>query len=196
MNNSTNNNNRWLTIITLFLLTANIATLAFLWMHHKTARRDDDKLPPPNGQVFEFINTELKLDSAQRETYRKLREEHQAGVRPLQDSIRKAKDDLYSLLKQPNVDESTLQAAAKKAAEADQQLDIFTFRHFQKLRAICTPAQQQKFDSIIQDVLHRMAPAKRQGPPPPRREGEEGPGRMPPPPPGDRNEEGPPPDQK
>ncbi|MBK7306324.1 MAG: hypothetical protein IPI88_04330 [Chitinophagaceae bacterium] len=78
MSNATNN--RWLTIITLLLLTANIVTLALLWTNKKPDREEFIPPPPPQqpgGQVFEFISNELKLDSAQQETYKKLREEHQ-----------------------------------------------------------------------------------------------------------------------
>ena len=191
MNNFTNN--RWLTVIILLLLTANIATLTILWVHHRGGNREDNKLlPPPGRQVFEFLSNELKLDSTQRAAYRKLRDEHQAGQKTIQDSIGKAKDAFFALLQQSNIDDATVQAAAKKASDTQQQLEILTFRHFQKLRAICNPEQQKKFDTIIQDVLRRMAPPKNRLGPPPGRHGE-GPGRFPPPdgPPGDE----PPPQQ-
>jgi periplasmic protein CpxP/Spy len=160
-------NNRLLSVITLLLLTANIATLGYLWMHKNNAGGNMQP-PPPAGQVFEFVTKELQLDSTQQLSYKKLREEHQAGQRPLQDSIRKAKDEFFELLKQSTPDEAAVQQQSSKVAATEQQLDLFTFKHFQKLRAICTTTQQQKFDDIIQDVLRRMAPAKRpQGPPPP-----------------------------
>ena len=73
MNNFTNN--RWLTVVTLLLLTANIITLALLW----TTKNEDrgNMRPAPGGQVFEFLTKELKLDEQQQETYKKLRDEHQ-----------------------------------------------------------------------------------------------------------------------
>lgn len=180
MNNFTNN--RWLSVVTLLLLTANIVTLALLWTH-KSSDKGERQLPGPGGQVFEFLTHELKLDSAQQETYKKLRDEHQAVQKPLQDSIRSAKDAFFALLQQSNVPDSMLKAYSNKASAAVEQLDMLTFRHFQKLRAICNAEQQKKFDTIIQDVLRRMAPPKGQGPPR-RREGD-GPDRMPPPPDGD-----------
>ena len=57
-------NNRWMGIITLFLITVNIFTLVLLWSN-KERKSGDDKLPPPQAQVFEFINQELNLDSLQ-----------------------------------------------------------------------------------------------------------------------------------
>ena len=161
---SNNTNNRWFTAITLLLLTANIVTLALLWTNKK-ADREYLNLPPqqqrqPDGQVFEFITNELKLDSAQQETYKKLRQEHQSQVRPLRDSIGKAKDNFFDLLKQENVSDLMVENLSKKIGNLEQQRDVFTFRHFQKLRAICNKEQQIKFDSIIQQALHQMAPAR------------------------------------
>lgn len=177
-------NNPLLSIITLLLLTANIVSLVFLWTHKHEEREGKGLPPPPGGNAFEFVSSELKLDSTQREAYKKLREEHQAGQKPLQDSIRTAKDRFFALLQQANVADSLIQAGSRKISETEQQLDILTFRHFQKLKAICNTEQQKKFDEIIGDVMRRMAPPKRRGPPP-GREGE-GPGRdhMPPPPDG------------
>jgi protein CpxP len=185
-------NNRLLSLITLLLLTANIVTLGYLWTHRSAVVKEPIPQQPPGGPVFEFLTKELQLDSLQQQAYKVLRDEHQSGQRPLQDSIRKAKDALFELLKMQNPPDVLVQAQSAKAAAAEQQLDLFTFKHFQKLRAICTAAQQKKFDEIIQDILRRMAPAKRQqGPPPPGIRGG-----MPPPPgegPGPEGERPPPP---
>ena len=82
-------NNRWFTIISLLLVTANIVTLTLLWTNHKSRDQENKKMPPLQGEVFEFINNELKLDSSQRDKYRKLREEHRVVQSMIQDSLRK-----------------------------------------------------------------------------------------------------------
>ena len=170
MNNFTNN--RWVPVITLLLLTANIVTLALLWTNNKPAKEHPGQ---PPGQAFEFITRELKLDPAQQDAYAKLRDEHQAGVRPLQDSIRKAKDKFFALLQEENVSDTLVQEYSKRIGELEQQRDVITFRHFQKLRSICNKAQQEKFDSIIQEVLRKMGrPGRPPGPPPPGMEHGEG----------------------
>ncbi len=174
-------NNRWLSVITLLLLTANIVTLALLWTNKSNDKAERQLPPPPQGQVFEFLTYELKLDAGQQEAYKKLRDEHQDGIRAIRDSIqRKAKEALFALLKQPNVPDSVVHEYSARAVAADQQIDEFTFHHFQKLRAICNAEQQKKFDEIILEALRRMAPPKHMGPPP----GGMGPGEGPPPPPG------------
>lgn len=172
--------NRWFTIVILLLLTANIATLALLWTT-RTNKQPSVHFPPPGGgrAVFEFLTNELQLDSSQQIAYARMRDEHQAGARRLQENIRQAKDAMFALLKQANMADSLVSVYSHQAAEAQQELDAFTFRHFQKLRAICNKEQQEKFDKVIQDALHQMG-----GPPP---------GRQGPPPPGMRPGDGPPP---
>ncbi|MGF2412399.1 MAG: periplasmic heavy metal sensor [Ferruginibacter sp.] len=178
-------NNRWITLMILLLLTANIVTLVLLWTHKSNSNILPGQ-PAAPVQVFEFVTKELQLDAAQQQVYKTLREEHQQGQRPLQDSIRKAKDNFFTLLQQPAANDTAVQLLSSKVAAAEQQLEIFTFRHFQKLRAICNGNQQKMFDSIIKNVLQQMAPGRRPGPPPP---GMEHGDRMPPP------HEGPPPPQ-
>ncbi len=177
-------NNRWLTLFTLLLVIANIVTLTLLWVHRRGEGRPDGKMPPPpRGQVFEFINHELKLDSAQQEAYRKLKDEHQEYQRAVQDSLKKQKDAFFALLQQPAVADSVLQKAARQIGEQEQQIELVTFRHFKKLRALCNAEQQRKFDTIIQDVLKRMGPPRnRMEPPPPPGDEKDRPGGFPPPP--------------
>ena len=165
------NNNRWLSIATLVLLVANIVTLTLLWTNKKN-EGTEKRLPPP-GPVFEFLTKELQLNEQQQAAYKQLRDQHQAEQKQFQDSIHKAKDALFSLLKQPNVSDSMLHDYSKRATAFEQQLDIITFRHFQKLRALCNETQQKKFDDIIKEVLQRMAGPR--GHPP------AGPGNHPPP---------------
>jgi periplasmic protein CpxP/Spy len=159
-------NNRWLSVITLLLLTANIVTLALLWAN-KSHEKINDKLPPPDGRAFEFITQELKLDSAQQQAYTKLREEQQLEQRENRDSINKAKDNLFALLKQTDVTDSLINVYSSRIGHFEHQRDFSTFKHFQKLRVICNKEQQTKFDNIIQEALRSMGrPGRHQGPPP------------------------------
>jgi len=185
---SNHSTNRWIAIIAFLLITANIVSLVYLWTSRRQHDRQERKMPPPNGQAFEFLSRELKLDSSQRSRYAKLRDEHQAAARPISDSIRKMKDAFFALLGQENIADSVVVAKSRLIGSLEEQLDLVTFRHFQQVRRICNADQQKQFDNLIQDVLHRMAP-RRQGPPPPRHE--EGRPGMPPPP----GEDGPPPGQ-
>ncbi|MBL0146436.1 MAG: hypothetical protein IPP48_12520 [Chitinophagaceae bacterium] len=172
-------NNRWLTILTILLLTANIVTLVLLWKQRNIAHSPAFAEQMP---AFEFIIRELKLNSSQQATYMQLVKEHREGQKSFQDNIRLAKDSFFSLL-QNNTADALLKTESNKVANAIGELELYNYKHFQKLRAICNAEQQKKFDSIIKDILHRMAQPRRSQelPPPP-----DGFNMQPPHPPGER----------
>ena len=164
------NRNRWWTIAFVLLLMMNLATLATVWLLR-------DKNTPeariPGQDVADFLTRELGFDSLQKEKLFALREEHHQQIRDVRDRSRRAKDSLFALLKEPNVADSVAAKAAYASSWYDQQLDLITFHHLQKVRALCTDKQKEKFDNIIYQVLRSMNPM----PPPPPQHG--GPGERP-----------------
>ncbi len=155
-------NNSWLYLVAGIIITANIVTLAMLWIHR--GGNDEHRDRPQGPNLFEYLSKELSLSKQQQDAYRDLRNEHREGSRQLQDSIRNAKDELFDLLKQTNVQEEAIMQQSNKAASLGAKLDNLTFHHFQKLRALCDPDQQKKFDGVIRDALRMMGP-QRHGPP-------------------------------
>ncbi len=143
---------KWMLPVLLLLLVTNVATLVYLWLPAKN--------PPPlqGRQGFDLLVKELQMTDAQKTAYEQLRGEHQGSVRPLREQMKNSKDDLFELLKNDTVSLVTVETAAAKPALIQQQMDIASFQHFQKLRALCTAEQKEKFDKIIQDVIRQMAP--------------------------------------
>lgn len=162
--------NKWVGVITSVLLIANIVTLIMLWAGNKPNTRPDKWMPPPGGgPAFEFVVKELGMTEQQQEAYSRLRDEHQQQVRPLSDSLAASKKEYFALLKDSSISDSLLFKFSGKTVELQQQLELVHFRHFQKIRALCTSSQQQKFDNIIQEILRRFGgprPPHKNGPPP------------------------------
>jgi Spy/CpxP family protein refolding chaperone len=177
--------NKILTWLVVLLLVANAATITMFWLNK-------GKRPPqPKGTPQEFLISELQLDTKQQEQLSVLVKEHRQAAELLRKKTREAKEALFDLVKQNSVSDSTKLAAAKAVSVNTEALDLLTLNHFQKVRAICSAAQQEKFDGIIHEVtamLGQPRPPMRpggpgndpQGPPP------GGPGdNRPPPPPGE-----------
>jgi protein CpxP len=173
------NRNKWWTIAFLLMVALNIATLSAFWII-----RDKRDGPPPaiRGGVADFLVKELELDSAQKNQLEQLVEQHRRDMRGMRKGDRDAKDSFFALLKEPDIDDDKLANAAAGISMREGMRDMHTFRHFQKVRALCNEVQKRKFDAIIQEVLRMSAPPPggpggREGHPPP--PGEE---HMPPPP--------------
>lgn len=156
---------KWLPIVLIALVILNIVTLTAFWVFS----RNTHKPQPSKGGAIEFLVKELRLDSVQRGQLKLLRDEHRSESQEIRKLNREAKDAFFDLLQEENVADSILDKAATQSVYYDAELVKATFRHFKKIRAICTPAQKEKFDEIIHEVLRMQAAP--QGPPP-RRDGE------------------------
>jgi Spy/CpxP family protein refolding chaperone len=169
---STTAKNKLLTGLVILLLVANAATIAMFWVNKK------QHPPQPKGSAKDFLIKELKLDTAQQAQLEILVKEHRQTVEVLREKIKASKDSLFDLVKQPNASDSVKQAAATAAGRAAMQIDLVTLDHFQKVRSLCTPEQQKKFDEIIHKVTAMMGqprppmgpggPGGERPPPPPR----------------------------
>ena len=188
------NSRKWLALLIILLVALNVATITAFWLLRE--RRPGP--PPSQNNVAAFLVKELGFDSAQKQQLEQLVEQHRRQVMDIRRNNRAAKDSFFALLNEPTVGDSVLAAAATRATAPDRQMDMYTFRHFQQVRALCTPAQKIKFDAVIKEVLRMTAPPQDQHGPPPGGRGERpGPGGPPPdggqgPPPGDEHRPPPP----
>ena len=148
-------------VIVLFLL--NLGTLAFLFIgkpHHPG--------PPPEGGPAQFLIHELSLTSDQQKQFEKLKEEHHSRVMQLQDSLHTLHEAYFHELSAS----TTLVADSlqKIMSQKQSSIELLTFDHFRKVRAICNAEQQKKFDKIIMEALQMMLPHPPEPPPlPPER---------------------------
>lgn len=175
--------NKILWLVILLLLAANTVTLVLFW----TGRKQQPIQQGPAPQLLaEFLTKELQLDSGQQQQYRQLIQAHRSAAAPLRQRITDLKDSLFVLLKLGNPSDIAKADATAKIAATTQQLERLHIDHFQQVRAICTPPQQQKFDNLLHDIVRRLSM------PPPGGPGRNG---RPPmgPPPGQGPKDGPPP---
>lgn len=153
-------NSRFLKVVIIVLLIVNIGTLTFMWMQ----RGHMPPAPPPppagrQGDVAEFLNRELKLSDAQEQQYSVLRKEHHEGIERYNEAYKGLRDRFFELLRQPNPDSLLVNQLADSIAHNSKNIELITFYHFKKVRAICTTDEQRKrFDEVIGEALHSMAP--------------------------------------
>jgi len=131
--------NRWLTGLVLLLLLANVASIAMFWIGKKAA----DSPPVNKGRPDQFLIKELNLDTLQQQKLKSLVREHRSNSETIRQDIKKAKDAFFDLLQQPTITDSAKQKAAAAISLYTEKLDLLTLNHFQEVRKICRPEQQQ-----------------------------------------------------
>lgn len=138
------------------LVIVNLAAIA-IFFFEKSHR------PGHPGQAADYLIKELGFNEAQKDSYMELVKDHRLHADIQRMEIMKAKNRFFDLLEQPSVTDTVKQAALKNIGLQTEELDLATFNHFQKVRALCTPDQKKKFDNIIRNVLGMMAGPRPEG---------------------------------
>lgn len=165
-----NKKNKLLTWLVLLLLIANAGSIAMFWL-------DKEKQPARQQQhrerPAEFLKRILQLDTKQQAQLEVLRAKHKDSAIDLRKQLQTAKESFFLLIKQPGVTDSMKLAAAKSVSMVNEKIGLLTLNHFIKVRAICTAAQQIKFDEIIKQLTEMISkagedpPGDENQPPPP-----------------------------
>ncbi|WP_126246082.1 Spy/CpxP family protein refolding chaperone [Chitinophaga rhizosphaerae] len=152
-----------LSVLVVLLLLTNLFLVFFIVM--KKPAPPGRGSHPSRGEVMQLLEKEVGFSKDQLESYRQLKEQHWDRMKPSFTGMRNAKDGFYKLLSLSSVPDSVVNAMADTIAARQKQIDLQTFRHFQQVRALCTPEQQPRFDSVVQLVLKKMNGPWRKGPP-------------------------------
>jgi len=130
------------------LILANIATLTFFWIGHLKNQR--------NNSPKEFLAKSLHFSETQKNAYFELAKDHNESANKIREQIKINKEELFQLLKSEKIDDSIKKNAALKISISIQALDMLTFEHFKKIRALCTEEQKPKFDELIQKMVNSV----------------------------------------
>ena len=117
--------------------------------------------PQGGSQAAEFLMHELKFDATQRKAYWELIHQHRDQMRKLEFERIQSRNQLYDNLGKGD----TTQFGVLRQIQGETEL--ITFQHFQAVRNLGSPQQQQRFDRIIKEVLRKME-ASQQSPRRPR----------------------------
>jgi protein CpxP len=143
--------NNILTIAVVILLLTNIGLLIFMFTG-KNRHGDDGR---HRKDPIEGMAKELNMTDQQQKDFKQLRDDHFKNIHPQMDSLRAAKTAFFSLIRDPNANDSIINAYDQRVMEQQSRLDKMTFDHFRRVRNLFTAEQQPKFDSFIQKMVQR-----------------------------------------
>ena len=143
--------NKIVVLIIAVLLLTNLASLGYiLW-----GKAGEKRLPERGKSFSDYFEKQLGFTPDQITKFHQLRDEHFENLRPFLKDVRSAKDSLFSLMQLPNVPDSVLQRAADNLAQKEKAQELQSFRHFRKVRDLCTEEQKPKFDSLLYKIINR-----------------------------------------
>lgn len=156
-----NSRNRNLLIIIGVLVLTNIAVLVYFLGQKPVKPEHNDR---NKTGISEALQKEVGFTDEQIAQYKQLKEVQKQTIRPMFDDMRIAKDSLFKLLSYPGVDDSLLNKVSDVIAQKQKAVDMQTFNYFKKIRTLCTPEQQPRYDSVVQRMFKKMGkPVRNEG---------------------------------
>ena len=150
--------NNILKYLVIAALIINAATLLFFFLTRPPHRES------PRKGGGDPITSNLKLDDAQLKTFTVLREQHHASHDSLLQLIAEKRTVLYT--QKPTSLDSTIQVVG----HLQEQIELMTYQHFEKVRTICTPEQQVILDKMLAGAVQHVLMQDGNKKPPPRRD--------------------------
>ena len=141
-----------LTITVIGLLLLNFATLGFLFFGGTKGHKPPHDRPEGRPKPREIIIERLHFDVNQQKEYGKLIEWHRGEIKQLEDSIRVSKNELYLLLNDDKVDEKAKVTLIDKTALFQKQIEATHFKHFEDIKKLCKPEQQEYFNELTKEL--------------------------------------------
>ncbi len=169
----------WCVIILAIL---NIATLGSFWFTAPGQGRNRPAEKAPDGG--KLMKERLDLTDEQAERFERIRTEHFARTRPLQDAMHRIRLDLLHEIFQPQPDEAVIQKLQTELQNKHGQFETNLFAHFRELKNACKPEQIKELKIMLRELIDSTRPrAAGQKMPPPGQGPRPGPGHRHPPPP-------------
>ncbi|MCC7401922.1 MAG: periplasmic heavy metal sensor [Chitinophagaceae bacterium] len=155
-------NNKVYILIIAVLLISNGVLLGFMFLGKKGNGK-----PFERGKSFtDYFEKQLGFTPEQSVQFRQLRDQHFESLRPILREVRNAKDSLFSIMRLSNAPDSVIDKAAENLAQKEKAQELQSFKHFKRVRELCTDEQKPKFDSLISRIINRSysRPPGQQGP--------------------------------
>ena len=135
------------------LLVANLVLLCFFITNKATEKkgvRGDRK-----AMMLAFLKNDIGFNQQQLQQYDTLNEAHRTKIKALFDEVRSDKEKQFKQMTIDDFSDSAVVNTASIFAGKQKQIEIVMFKHFKNIRALCTPQQQSKFDSLFYSMMNK-----------------------------------------
>lgn len=120
--------------------------------------------PPMHEGPKKLITERLHFDKEQMVAFEKLVEAHQDLVKPLKDSIRIAKNNLYQSLQSKTF--AGKDSLVNRLGALQKEIELVHYEHFAELKKLCKSGQLSSFNELTNE-LGLFFVGDKPGPPPP-----------------------------
>lgn len=147
-------NNKTMLVLIAVLLLANIGGLAYFFMNKPGYKKTDMAMQRKNAMAA-YLKNDLGFNTVQLQQYDSFSSKHNQLVEPLMEQLKAEKEKRLRFLAENQYTDSSIYQAVNRSAERQKMLDIQMLIHLRDIRALCTGAQKQQFDTSIYKIMNR-----------------------------------------
>jgi len=144
-----------LTILVIILAVLNVIAISTIWFRMP-------KSGPRHQPPFVMLEKGLQMTDEQRDDYKELRKAHRQMMEETRHKAAEIRRQLHHFAN-PQSD-SIVRLLTDSLGRLHGNMERNTYEHFYKVRQMCTPEQQEKFDLIIPEILKRIGGPPAHGP--------------------------------
>jgi protein CpxP len=148
--NQVSGNKILLAIIAVLIITNIVMLVLFLRMK-KPEAATTKKLG-----FTEKLKNEVGFTSEQMAVFEPRKKAFWKTMRERFEDMKKTKEAFYYQLYDPSIKDSVIESKAEVIGKQQKELDLFVIRHFKEVRALCTPQQLPKYDSLVPALIERL----------------------------------------
>jgi len=120
--------------------------------------------PPHSGTHLKKMTRDLGLDAHQKVQIKDILKNNHDQAKPLMDKLVAELRALRTLIQAETLDEAAIRAQSSRVAAVEADLAVNRAQVAQKIRAVLTPEQIQKYKIIQEKRDHRMGERRAKGP--------------------------------
>jgi protein CpxP len=147
--------NKIYSVLIIVLLLTNTILVGFMVLNPKRQMRKENQNPK------EVISNRLQFNEAQSAQYSSLVILHRTAVRAKDAQIHASKKSLYSLLTSDDLIKKQEDSIINRLGNLQRDIEILHFKHFQDIKKICGPAQEDAFNKLAKTLTTLFKPQDR-----------------------------------
>jgi len=101
----------------------------------------------------EYIANQLGFSAAQKQDYDSLNANHRKETKALQQKVDEKRRAMFRLTRSKNASFETADSLTAEIGLLVSDMELRTYEHISNVRALCTPQQLEKLDSLIQKMI-------------------------------------------
>jgi Spy/CpxP family protein refolding chaperone len=156
-------NNKSANWIILVLVILNIGLLTFIVIQN-TTNKDYNKTHEIRQQrVSQFMHNELNLSPEQRDIFRESSQEYFHSMKDISSDIKDIKKKIYNeIFESKYPDNEKVDKLLDKLNKKQKELEKEQIKHFQNLKEVCNPEQEEKLKEIMNEMIDVMVSKQHQ----------------------------------